>query len=344
MEVETPMKPGLVGPDGKGAHEDMDIEMMRKGIAAIRPFFPRMAQAWAPEELRRLGIEAERAMMAATGGVNTHRGAIFALGLALNAGFRLLAAESGSAEAAESKRVMRGTPARLAEGISLATDGRRMEAAESKRAMRGTPARLAEGISLATDGRRMEVAKSELVMHISLAQIAQAILDNSLINSALHSTPRSHGAAVVERFGIQGARQMALGGYQTLFESWLPFYRSVKADAFALQKTLLKIMSMLDDTCVIHRAGYDRAQQVKAEAKALLEEWEIAGQAGNDENKQAGNDEGGRTGSDGTNGPDNTNWAAALKDMCTRYAAEGISPGGAADMLALTIFMESILH
>jgi triphosphoribosyl-dephospho-CoA synthetase len=33
-----------------------------------------------------------------------------------------------------------------------------------------------------------------------------------------------------------------------------------------------------------------------------------------------------------------------LKEMCERYARERISPGGAADMLALTIFMESILH
>ena len=35
---------------------------------------------------------------------------------------------------------------------------------------------------------------------------------------------------------------------------------------------------------------------------------------------------------------------ASLKAMCESYAAEGISPGGAADMLALTIFMDSILN
>ena len=75
MELDTPLKPGLVGPDSKGAHKDMDYDVMRKGIAAIRPFFPRMAMAATPEELRQLGIDAEAAMLAATGGVNTHRGA-----------------------------------------------------------------------------------------------------------------------------------------------------------------------------------------------------------------------------------------------------------------------------
>ena len=67
-------------------------------------------------------------------------------------------------------------------------------------------------------------------------------------------------------------------------------------------------MSTLDDTCILYRVGYDRAHRVKAEAKALLESFSIDG----------------------------------LSGMCDRYAAEGISPGGAADMLALTIFMDSI--
>ena len=69
-------------------------------------------------------------------------------------------------------------------------------------------------------------------------------------------------------------------------------------------------MSELDDTCVSHRVGHARAQEVKAEAGALLEAFS----------------------------------AVSLKEMCARYAAERVSPGGAADMLALTIFMDSILH
>ena len=90
-------------------------------------------------------------------------------------------------------------------------------------------------------------------------------------------------------------------------------------------------MSELDDTCVIHRVGYDRAMEVKGEAAAFLKE--IPGQAGNDGNTQAGNDTVVMAGLTGH-----------LKEMCGRYAAEGVSPGGAADMLALTIFIDSILN
>ena len=215
MELDTPLKPGLVGPDSQGAHQDMDYDVMRKGIAAIRPFFPRMAMAGTPDELRQLGIDAEAAMLAATSGVNTHRGAIFALGLAL---YRHPIAE---------------TAARLDNGSS-----KRREA------------------------------------------------------------------------GVRGAMQMAKDGYKELFEDWLPYYAGVKSDAYGLQKTLLRIMATLDDTCVIHRVGFERAMAVKDEAKALAGHFDLD----------------------------------VLRQMCGRYAAEGISPGGAADMLALTILIDSILN
>ena len=211
-ELDTSLKPGLVGPDGPGAHRDMDYDVMLRGIDAIRPFFPRMGQASSPEELRQIGLDAERTMLTATGGVNTHRGAIFAMALALY-------------------------PHDIAETAAALDDGR------SK-----------------------------------------------------------------QRDGVRGAMQMALDGYSDLFCRWLPYYQARKWLPFGKQKTLLLIMSELDDTCIISRAGYDRAQEVKREAQALREDFS--------EEK--------------------------LREMCERYSAEGISPGGAADMLALTIFFESI--
>ena len=245
MELDTPMKPGLVGPDGPGAHKDMDYDTMLRGIKALRPFWSRMAMASGPDELRELGIEAEKAMLSATGGVNTHRGAIFALGMAVNAA-----------------------------------------------------------------GRRTETIDNEQVMQNALCEIAQGILRNYLNDNKLHST-------------LVGARRIALTGYRELFTDWLPYYRKAMKDTLssaslrdpiranapervsftALQKTLLRIMSTLDDTCVIKRVGHDRAQEVKREAAH----------------------------------------ADALKALCSRYAQEGISPGGAADMLALTIFFDSII-
>ena len=283
MELDTPMKPGLVGPDSVGAHKDMDYGVMRKGIAAIRPFFPQMALAETPAELRQLGIDAEAAMLVATGGVNTHRGAIFALGLALNAAWQLSV-------------------------------------------------------------RRMESADNEHVMQRCLGEMSQSISCKSLNDSELHSTAQSHGAEAVKKYGVKGARELASEGYQALFEDWLPYYRNLQISPLASLGrndnetslgrndnetslgrndnapchfersreicTLLRIMATLDDTCVIHRAGYARAQAIKAEAGALAEHFDMD----------------------------------SLKAMCERYAAEGISPGGAADMLALTIFMDSILN
>jgi triphosphoribosyl-dephospho-CoA synthase len=84
-EVDTWPKPGLVSRIDSGSHEDMDASTFRRSAAAIRPHFVAMAEAGAEGRamgaLRVIGLEAEAAMFAATGGVNTHRGAIFGLGL-----------------------------------------------------------------------------------------------------------------------------------------------------------------------------------------------------------------------------------------------------------------------
>lgn len=84
-ELDTWPKPGLVSPFDNGSHDDMDYGTFLRSIAALHPFFVDFASAGAAgadmDELRRIGRLAEAAMLAATGGVNTHRGAIFALGL-----------------------------------------------------------------------------------------------------------------------------------------------------------------------------------------------------------------------------------------------------------------------
>ena len=236
LELDTPGKPGLVGPDSCGAHKDMDYSTMLKGIAAIRPFFPKMAMAASALELRDLGIEAEKAMLAATGGVNTHRGAIFCFGLILNVFY-------SNAQSADIQQVLR------------------------------------KGV-----------------------------------HTQVH---RLYGKPLSMKELSRGAIAMADEGYQQLFEDWLPYYESGAGEL----KTLLRIMSTLDDTCVIKRAGADRAQLVKQEASAVLEAEENYFSQDFAKNQ----------------------FSSAGNDLCERYAAEGISPGGAADMLALTIFIHSII-
>ncbi|MBB4427239.1 triphosphoribosyl-dephospho-CoA synthase [Bradyrhizobium sp. CIR48] len=85
LEVETYPKPGLVSHVDNGAHRDMDAVMLCLSADTLAPFFSELAVAGAEgagmNRLRAIGVAAERAMLAATQGVNTHRGAIFGLGL-----------------------------------------------------------------------------------------------------------------------------------------------------------------------------------------------------------------------------------------------------------------------
>jgi len=99
QEVNTTPKPGLVDKNNCGAHSDMDMRHFFASANALRPFFCRFAEAGyisrdsAPIEtfakIRSIGKEAEQAMFAATRGVNTHKGAIFSLGILCAAAGRL---------------------------------------------------------------------------------------------------------------------------------------------------------------------------------------------------------------------------------------------------------------
>jgi len=84
-EVLTYPKPGLVSLIDSGSHDDMDASTFLRSLFSLRHYFRLIClagQQGAPfARLKQLGIEAEARMMAATGGINTHRGAIFSLGL-----------------------------------------------------------------------------------------------------------------------------------------------------------------------------------------------------------------------------------------------------------------------
>lgn len=78
-------KPGLVSLVDNGSHSDMSAATFMRSMFALRHYFARICRAGSDDapfaHLRRLGIEAEARMLEATGGVNTHRGAIFSVGL-----------------------------------------------------------------------------------------------------------------------------------------------------------------------------------------------------------------------------------------------------------------------
>ena len=102
-EVTTTPKPGLVDRRNSGSHTDMDSFTFMSSAAALYPYFEACAKVGretmdrpAPETfaaLRPLGCEAEGEMLDATNGVNTHKGAVFSIGITCAALGRLNRAE-----------------------------------------------------------------------------------------------------------------------------------------------------------------------------------------------------------------------------------------------------------
>lgn len=98
-EVSTTPKPGLVDCANSGSHRDMDLFTFLDSTAALMGYLRRAAEigqsttAMPPEEtfarLRTAGLRGEREMFAATGEVNTHKGAIYSLGTVCAAAGRL---------------------------------------------------------------------------------------------------------------------------------------------------------------------------------------------------------------------------------------------------------------
>lgn len=259
-ELDTTPKPGLVDKDNNGAHRDMDYALMQRSIDTLHPYFVKLALLGCADALpthasiRNIGIEAEKAMLSATNGVNTHKGALFSMGLAV---------------------------------VAAAHEERKIAANE-------------EQIQKERNG-------GEDVL-VSLQTTIKALA------ASFPDTNGTHGskAKMLSKgtTAIKGALDNAREGYEMLFAEWLPFYieRRKERDAHTLHKTLLRIMCDLDDTNVIYRTDLATAEEVKQEARALLD-----------------------------------NFAeAALKDMDRHYTTRNISPGGAADMLSLTIFIGSI--
>ena len=90
-EARTAPKPGLVDPFHTGAHMDMDYTLLLRSARCLEQYFQacfRVGSDFSGDDpaeiftsLRLLGREAEKKMFAVTAGVNTHKGAIFSLGL-----------------------------------------------------------------------------------------------------------------------------------------------------------------------------------------------------------------------------------------------------------------------
>lgn len=93
-EADLSPKPALVDRRGSGAHDDLHLGLMHASALSLWPMFKTMAESAVDigeigvplrEALGRIGREGEATMLRTTAGVNTHRGAIWALGLLVTA-------------------------------------------------------------------------------------------------------------------------------------------------------------------------------------------------------------------------------------------------------------------
>src|SRR6202161_3906531 len=95
-EAELTPKPGLVDRRGPGAHSDLSLDLMRLSATVLQPYFVAMsstsvgrdADSVLRQELAAIGREAECLMYKVTCGINTHKGAIWNLGLLIAAAAR----------------------------------------------------------------------------------------------------------------------------------------------------------------------------------------------------------------------------------------------------------------
>lgn len=264
-ELDTTPKPGLVDRNDNGAHRDMDHALMQRSIQALHPYFVRLAQLGftdkqpCHDEIVNIGIEAEREMYKVTGGVNTHKGALFSIGLA---------------------------------AVALACEAF---------------CRITQAEGCGTMAYNDVNSKQIQSLSNSIASLARLFPD----------TNGTHGSKAKANNILKGALDNAREGYTQLFKAWLPFYidRIAEGDNYALHKTLLRIMCDLDDTNIVYRTSMETMQEVKTEARQML-----------DTSRNI------------------VNFEAALQAMNTDYIHRNISPGGSADMLSLVVFLSCIVR
>lgn len=331
-EVYATPKPGLVDRRDTGAHRDMNYETFLASTEAITPYMVRMfaegmdatAAGHTPEEvfqaIRGIGLEAERAMYAATAGVNTHKGMIFTMGIVLAAAGILYARREEAAERPVDDDV---TPAALA-----SADVQPMAAA-------GVP--VMPGSTIISGQLTVDA-----ILDRTRQMTARSMAED--FRKMLGHPPKTHGERLFQAYGERGIRGQAMEGFPILRDTavpWLRRFQNIGTDA-ELQRditaqatlrrgllqdtgsmhaehfenavhvsTLIAIMSVLNDTNVFIRSSYEDMCWLQAESSTILGMGAMFTEEG----------------------------VRAIEALNTACIEKNISPGGAADILAVAILL-----
>lgn len=246
-------KPGLVDPVSAGAHSDMDITAFMRSAAALSFGFydyarigsesvlPEAEPAALRRRLRTAGIALERTMFAATGGVNTHKGAIFLFGYLLAAAGRIY-----------SKRLL------LDKRRGAALHGAGLPSAES-----------ADGIDRPFLPMQAGIFTADFFSELRF--LAAGLFEEDMAHTDIKKAP-THGEQMFLQYGCKGIRGAVEAGLP-LVERNLPYLAALaelpQRDAYLL--TLLHIIAENEDTNVLYRAGTGGLKALQERCAALLE-------------------------------------------------------------------------
>lgn len=372
-EVSATPKPGLVDCLDSGSHRDMCRDTFLDSAAAIVPFIRRMAwegMGCPPDErdrlfsrLRPLGEAAERAMFNAANGANTHKGIIFSMGLLAAAAGVLYRNLENAPECLE--RLSPSSVLSLAGALcrqEIERDFAALDALKGQTAQKPDKAKAASASPAGQGGSRTageekipasgtiqdarEVSQRRSASEPREGQTAQETGRAGQAPEPKPGTARSlsHGERLYLSFGCRGIRGEAADGFPSLERIALPALKKAAKELGELKEggcgaelsarksgprgllpaswnraclqTLLCLMAQVDDTNVLHRGGPAAAAYVRSEAKRLL----AAG---------------------GVMQPEAS--LEALSRMNKEFIKRNISPGGCADLLALSVFLLRLL-
>lgn len=144
------------------------------------------------------------------------------------------------------------------------------------------------------------------------ADLAQPTL-TELEQSAQDGTPRTAGERLFLAHGVTGIRGEAAAGFPSVMRYSLPAMRELIKRGYPLNDAaavaLLCLIAHVDDTNVMHRAGIQASKEIQAQAKGLLD------------------------------GLTQDNFRGQMQRLDREYIEKGVSPGGCADLLAVTLLL-----
>jgi triphosphoribosyl-dephospho-CoA synthase len=257
-EVRLTPKPGLVDKDNNGSHHDLTLRLMEYSALSLENTFYEMALASAGqspsqylrERLAAIGRYGEQTMLQHTGQVNTHKGAIWILGLLTGA-------------------------ARI----------------------------------------HLTIGNEEAITITGILATAGAI---ARFEDRYTPAGKTNGDGVRKRYLVRSAREEAIAGFPSLHETAIPTWNAFRHETETVRRlnVLLSLMSVVQDTCILHRSNMDILTNVQKEAGAIIRK----GGLGISDNLDA--------------------YRSLDKYVNTHW----VSPGGSADLLAATIFLHKIIY